>query len=254
VLLGPLLPLGADLTNSTLMPRLSIPGLPIIATIGLCFLAVVTPAYSAKSPERLNFQYWLDGDAGRAQWLALPDSGSLPASLRKAAKFQSDERPFPWSRTRTFAAPAPRLNLASPIFTIQQSAVGNGKHAYRMTLLSERNAPEATVMFPPGSGIESVSMDGVPIPPEDQPRLGGRLALSAYLNGWTAYRCDTMPPNGVTLSFTLPVGKPVTVFVVDKSFGLPADGKFLLAARPSTATASQDGDVTLVTRRVELIP
>lgn len=254
VLLSPLLPLGADLTNSTLMPRLSIPGLPIIATIGLCFLAVVTPAYSAKSPERLNFQYWLDGDAGRAQWLALPDSGSLPASVRKSAKFQSDERPFPWSRTRTFAARAPRLNLASPIFTIQQSAVGNGKHAYRMTLLSERDAPQAAVLFPPGSGIESVTMDGVPIPPEDQPRLGGRPALSAYLNGWTAYSCDTMPPNGVTLSFTLPVGKPVTVFVVDKSFGLPADGKFLLTARPGTATASQDGDVTLVTRRVELIP
>jgi Peptidase family M28 len=253
-LLAPLLPLGADLANSTLMPRLSIPGLPIIATIALCFLAAVTPAYSAKSPERLNFQYWLDGDAGRAQWLAVPDSGSLPAQVRKAAKFQSDGKPFPWSRTRTFAARAPRLNLASPIFTIQQTSVTGGEHGYRMTLLSERGAPEASVLFPPGSGIASVTMDGVPIASETEPRPGGRPSLSAYLNGWTAYTCDTMPPNGVTLSFTLPVGKPVTVFVIDKSFGLPADGKFLLSARPKTATASQDGDLTLVSRRVELIP
>ncbi|HTU36258.1 MAG TPA: M28 family peptidase [Candidatus Acidoferrum sp.] len=253
VLLAPLLPLGADLTNSTLMPRLSIPGLPVIATIALCFLAALAPAYSAKSPERLNFQYWFDGDTGRAQWLAVPGSGSLPAPVRKAAKFQADGQPFPWTRARTFAARAPRLNLAPPIFTIQRSSVENGNHAYQMMLLSERGAPEAAVMFPPGSGIESVSMDGVPIASETEPRAG-RSAVSAYLNGWTSYDCVTMPPNGVTLSFTLPVGKPVTVFVVDKSFGLPADGKFLLASRPNTATTSQDGDVTIVSRRVELIP
>ncbi len=254
ILLAPLLPLGVDLTNATLMPRLSIPGLPVIATIGLCLLAAVTPAYSANSPERMNFRYWLDGDAGLAHWIALPASGSLPAQVRKAAKFDLDEKPFPWSRAKTFVARAPRLNLAPPIFTVQQSSVANGKHIYQMTLLSERGAPEAMVFFPPGSGIESVSMDGVPIAPETQPRPGGRPAISAYLNGWTAYECDTMPPNGVTLSFTLPVGKMVTVFVMDESFGLPADGKFLLAARPSTATPSQDGDVTLVSRRVELIP
>lgn len=254
VLLAPLLPLGADLTNATLMPRLSIPGLPVIATIALCFLAAVTPAFSAKSPERLNFQYLLDADAGRAQWLAFPDSGSLPPSVRKAAKFHSDTQTLPWSRRRMFSARAPQLNLAPPIFTIQQSSVENGKHLYRMTLLSQRGAHDVAVLFPPGSGIESVSMDGVPIASETDRRSGGRPAVSSYLNGWTWYDCDTLPPNGVTLSFTLPVGKPVTVFVADKSFGLPADGKFLLTARPNTATASQDGDVTLVGRHVELIP
>lgn len=153
-----------------------------------------------------------------------------------------------------FAARAPRLNLAPPIFTIQQSSVENGKHAYRMTLLSERGAREGALLFPPGSGIESVTMDGVPILSETEPRAGGRPPIASYLNGWTWYNCDTMPPNGVTVNFTLPVGKPVTVFVADKSFGLPADGKFLLAARPNTATASQDGDVTIVSRHVELIP
>lgn len=153
-----------------------------------------------------------------------------------------------------FSARAPQLNLAPPIFTIQQSSVENGKHLYRMTLLSQRGAHDVAVLFPPGSGIESVSMDGVPIASETDRRSGGRPAVSSYLNGWTWYDCDTLPPNGVTLSFTLPVGKPVTVFVADKSFGLPADGKFLLTARPNTATASQDGDVTLVSRHVELIP
>ena len=247
ILFAPLLPLGADLTNATLMPRLSIPGLPIIATIGLCFLAAVAPAFSAKSPERLNIDYWLDADAGRAQWIAVGDSGRLPGALRDAVKFQAGTSPFPWSRAKTFAARAPKLNLAPPIFTIQQSSADNGRRSYRMLLVSERDAPEAAVLFPPGSGIESVSMDGVPIVPEGQRE-------ARFLNHWAAYRCDTMPPNGVTLNFTLPVGKPVTVFVIDKTFKLPDEGKSLLAARPATATPSQDGDVTLVSRRVELLP
>lgn len=247
VILAPLLPLGVDLQNATLLPRLGTPGLPILAALAMCLLAAVMPAFSAKAPERLNIEYWLDGDSGRAEWLALPDSGRLPSSLRHAAKFEEDRGPFPWSRRTAFAVNAPRLDLAPPTFTIQQSYVLNGRHAYQTLLLSERGAPEETVLFPPNSGIDSVRMEGVPIQPESERELG-------FLNGWTAYGCKTMPPNGVTLSFTLPRGNPVVVFVLDKTYKLPDEGKLLLQARPLTATPSQDGDVTLVSRRVELIP
>jgi Peptidase family M28 len=247
VIFAPLLPLGVDLQNATLLPRLSIPGLPIAAALGASLLAAVMPAFSAKAPERLNIEYWLDGDSGRAEWLALPDSGRLPPSLRRAAKFEEDRGPFPWSRRTAFAVNAPRLDLAPPTFTIQQSSVSSGRRAYQTLLLSERGAPEETVLFPPNSGIDSVRMEGVAIPPESEREL-------RVLNGWTAYGCKTMPPNGVTLSFTLPEGKPVVVFVMDKTYKVPDQAKFLLEARPLTATPSQDGDVTLVSRRVELIP
>jgi hypothetical protein len=90
-------------------------------------------------------------------------------------------------------------------------------------------------------------MEGVPIKAVSE-------RVRRYLNGWSVYGCDTMPTSGVSLSFTLPVGRPVVVYVVDKAYRLPNEGKFLLAARPVTATPSQDGDVTLVSRRVELIP
>jgi Peptidase family M28 len=246
VIFAPLLPLGVDLQNATLLPRLATPGLPIFAALVLCFLAALAPAFSAKAPERLNLEYWLDGDAGRAEWLAFPDSGKLPSSLAHAAKFEGDSGPFPWGKKNAFAAHAPKLDLAPPTFTIQQSSVANGRRAYQTLLLSERGASEEIVFFPPDSGIDSVRMEGVPIPPESRRER-------EFLNGWTAYACETMPPNGVTLSFTLPVGKPVVVFALDKT-RFPDEGKFLLQARPVTATSSQDGDVTLVSRRVELIP
>jgi hypothetical protein len=63
-----------------------------------------------------------------------------------------------------------------------------------------------------------------------------------------------MPSKGVEISFTLPPGKPFEVYAADQTFGLPLEGMFLLKSRPLTATPSQDGDVTVVSRRVQLIP
>jgi hypothetical protein len=56
------------------------------------------------------------------------------------------------------------------------------------------------------------------------------------------------------MTFTLPVGKSLEVYALDASYGLPREGRFLLQSRPLIATASQDGDVTIVSRHVELNP
>jgi hypothetical protein len=63
-----------------------------------------------------------------------------------------------------------------------------------------------------------------------------------------------MPAAGIEIRFSLPEGKPVEVYAVDESYGLPEEGKFLLKSRPLTATPSQEGDVTVVTRTVQLNP
>jgi hypothetical protein len=63
-----------------------------------------------------------------------------------------------------------------------------------------------------------------------------------------------MPEAGIEVSFSVPLGKSVEVSAVDQSYGLPPEGAFLANSRPLTATPSQNGDVTLVTRRVQLLP
>jgi hypothetical protein len=63
-----------------------------------------------------------------------------------------------------------------------------------------------------------------------------------------------MPAKGIEMRFTLPAGKPVEVYALDESYGLPLEGLFLQKARPLTATPSQDGDLTVVSRRVQLLP
>jgi hypothetical protein len=103
------------------------------------------------------------------------------------------------------------------------------------------------VFFPPDSGVESVRMEDEPIATESE-------RVRRYLNGWIVYDCLTVRAKGMVLSFTLPTGKSVAVYTLDESYGLPAEGAFLAKSRPLTATTSGDGDISLVSRRVELIP
>jgi hypothetical protein len=221
---------------------------PIVVTFAACFLSIAIPGYSAKAPERMNLEYWKDADTGKSQWIVQPASGRLPESIGVEAMFQyADEGPFPWDPSTAFLAAAPRLAIAAPTFTILQSTREGNRQVYRALLRSERGAPEALALFPPGADAEMVQMNGEPVDNES-PRL------QRSLGGWSMYRCLTMPAEGVQVSFTLPVGKPLTIFAVDASYGLPPEGRFLLRARPPTATPSQEGDVTIVSRHVLLNP
>jgi hypothetical protein len=248
LLLTPLIPLCADLRNASGLPALAVPGIPVVLTLAAAFVAAVVPAFSAKAPERVNIEYWQDADSGKGQWIIHPDSGRLPEPIRLAAKFHPVEHgAFPWNQQRAFLADAPNLNVAPPTFTILDSSEVNGKRTYRALLRSERGATQAMVFFPPNSGIEDVRAEDLPLPPES-----GRVRN--YLNGWSIFNCVTMTAKGIAISFTLTEGKPIEVYAIDQTFRLPDEGNFLLKSRPLTATPSQDGDVTLVSRRVQLNP
>jgi hypothetical protein len=209
---------------------------------------VVVPAYSAKSPERVNIEFSQDADTGNAQWIVQPASGRLPEPIRLAATFRSADRgAFPWDTRPAFLSDAPHLELPPPTFTILESSEGDGRRNYRALLRSERGAPFTAVFFPPASGVESVRIGGQPLPPATQ-------GIRNYFNGWAAYACPAMPAGGIEVSFSVPLGKTVELSAADQSYGLPPDGMFLVNSRPLTATPSQNGDVTIVRRRVQLLP
>jgi hypothetical protein len=247
LLLTPLAPLCADLRGIAGLRGLIFPWVPILATGLAAFVAIVAPPYSAKAPERVNIEYSQDADSGASQWIVQPNSGRLSEPVRMAANFRRTDRAFPWDPRVAFVANAQHLNLAAPTFTILEASQGNGKRNYRALLRSERGAPYAAVLFPPGSQVESVSIEGHPVPPETQ-------GVRDYFGGWQMYACPAMPAGGVEVSFAVPPGKSFEVSAADQSYGLPPEGTFLLNSRPLTATPSQNGDVTIVTRRIQFFP
>jgi len=248
LLVMPLVPLCAELRQIGGLGGFAVRWSPLLAVGLAAFAAAVVPAYSAKSPERVNYEYALDADSGMARWIVESQSGRLQQPIQLAGSFERTlHGAFPWDDSARYVADAPHLDLSAPTFTILGSFVQGNRRRYTALLQSERGAPDAAVLFPPGAGVQSVRMQGQPLLPESQ-------RVIQYLNGWTGYSCPTMPTAGINMSFTLPVGKMVEVTAVDRSYGLPSVGAFLVNALPLTATPSQNGDVTLVSRRVQLFP
>jgi hypothetical protein len=241
-------PLCFDLQNVPGLRGVAFFWTPIIVAFAAAFTTVIIPGYSATAPERMNIAYWKDADTGKSQWIVESASGQLPEAIRVAATFQRDEKgPFPWDAGPAFLAAAPGLNAAAPTLTVLRSTREGSRQNYRVLLRSERGASEAMAVFPPGANAAEVRMNGQPVD-----NSSGRLRRA--LGGWAVYRCPTMPAEGVEMAFALPIGEPLEVYALDVSYGLPGAGRFLLQARPLTATASQDGDVTIVSRHVELNP
>jgi Peptidase family M28 len=249
LLFTPVAPLCSDLTGLPGLRGLAVPWIPVLLTALFLFAAIVAPLYSAKAPERVSFQYVVDADSGAANWVVEPDSGHLPEPIRLAAKFRRvDKGFFPWDTRPAFFAEAPHTNLAAPTFTVLESSENGGRRTFRTLLRSEREAPVAALLFPPGADVESVSVGGIP-----QRAQSGRVRAYHHHN-WSVYSFAAMPDGGIEISFSVPRGKAIEVSALDESNDLPPEGAFLLHARPLTATPSQSGDVTVVTRRVQLLP
>jgi Peptidase family M28 len=248
LLLSPLAPLFADVQRERGLSLLALPWLAGAAMLLASFAAIVAPAFSGKAPEHVNLQYVQEADSGNSQWVVYPASGHLPEPIRLATNFRGQEGgAYPWITDPAFFAAAPHVEEAPPTFTILESSELPAKRRYRTLLRSERGASEAIVMFPPNSRIESVIVADEPV--QAQPEK-----VRQYQNGWYAYDFFAMPGKGVEMSFSLPVGKPVEVWVLDVTYALPLEGMFLLKSRPLTATPFTEGDCTIASRRVQLLP
>lgn len=224
----------------------------VVAGVGIAATAVASqqPVYTEDSPQRLNFEYWLDADSGKAEWHALPDSGALPTAVQAAAAFALRDAPLlPWHGRKVWQAEAPPLELAPPQFEILSHEAAASGVRYTARLRSARGASMASVCFAPNAGVSAFVIGGYAMPAESE-RV--RSVIESRRRGWRCYEDDTMAPDGVMLSFELAAKGPVELIVLDRSDGLPAAGDKLLKARPANATRSQDGDVTKVVRRMRI--
>jgi Peptidase family M28 len=211
-------------------------------------ITVLLPTYSTRWPQRMNVEYWLDADAGKAHWWTQTASQHLPGAMAEAVKFDPTPRDrFPGYPLQGFFADAQALKLSAPELTPVVVADAASAAHIELLLRSTRGAPTGFVVFPAEAHIQSVVL-ATPSGPL-------RAKLHTLRNGSTVLLAPGMPATG--LRFGIDVAAPLMVQVFDENYALPdelADGKLLQRARPQTATSSQDGDVTVVQRTVHLDP
>jgi hypothetical protein len=251
---GFLLPL---LANATRPARQRLTWLTAATIFGAIFVTVLLPSYSVSRPQRVNVEYWIDGDSGRAHWWVHAASLRLPGAMGETLKFDPVPRErFPGYPLQGFFAEAPALKLAPPELTqidaspAHDSPSAHGASPVHLELLvrSVRGAPVAFVVFPASANIHGIEV-ATPAGPL-------RVKLHQLRNGGTVLQAPGIPEAGLRFAIDAP-GTPMTVQVFDESYELPAalpDGRRLQQARPKNATSSQDGDVTVVQRTVHLDP
>ncbi|HVR98758.1 MAG TPA: M28 family peptidase [Thermoanaerobaculia bacterium] len=214
-----------------------------IASVGL---ALATPQVTPDSPRGLVFQFHQDGDTGKARWLAR--GTPLPETVRQAARFQPQPGPaFPWSppMSRAFAAPAPTIGAPGPELRVMQQGTAGGKRVVRLRLISSRGARSATLVIPKAAGLESLKIDGFPV-------LEPGAANQGPAFDYRFFAHLTLPGGGAEIEAVLGSAAPTDWYVMDSSPGLPPGGETLQQARPKTTVTFQDGDVTMISRKVRI--
>lgn len=105
---------------------------------------------------------------------------------------------------------------------------------------------EVAVVVPKAANLISVTVDGATVPLEASERREGPQRDFQVIGSVTT------PPEGVEVVLVLGKTEPFDGFVYDLSAGLPPAADALLRARPASAVAFQDGDTTVLTRKVRL--
>jgi hypothetical protein len=214
--------------------------------------ARVSPPFSPASPHDLIVLAHEDALSGETRFV-LRGAPPYPPAMLQAAPFGRQPVPaFPWTPPvfRSFVAPAPRLNAPGPELAVLADSVVDGKRHLRLRLTSRRGAPVGTVLIPPEAKVESVQVDGETLPMG----FGGKpgAARRPPQRGWQNVIYHTLPPQGGVLDIVLDATPPTDWYVFDRSYDLPPSAQALVAARPKTVAALQDGDGTLVSRKVRI--
>ncbi|MFL6196693.1 MAG: M28 family peptidase [Thermoanaerobaculia bacterium] len=222
----------------------------LAAAVLLAVMVLVTPSSSPESPRMLNVTAHEDAAAAESRWV-VRSAPPFPPAMRQAAGFgQQPVQAYPWvpAMARAFVAPATPLGLEGPGLAVLADGVVAGKRHLRLRLTSPRGAPGATVFIPAAAKPELVRIDGQLAFGEGQ---GGRRPPGPPRD-WQAVTNLTLPPGGCDLEVVLGSTVPADWYVADRSRGLPASAQPLRAARPKDAVPIQDGDGTVVSRKVRI--
>jgi hypothetical protein len=226
--------------------------LTALALAVVCLVwARVSPPFSPASPHDVVILAHEDALSGETR-LVVRGAPPFPPAMRQAAAFGPQPvPPFPWTPPvfRSFVAPVARLNAPGPELAVLADSVVGGKRHLRLRLTSPRGARVGTVIISPKAMLESMQVDGETVPMGGGGKPGAPPRPQRW---WQTITYHTLPSQGAVLDVVLGATEPLDWYVVDRTYDLPASAQALAAARPKSAAPLQDGDGTLVSRKVTI--
>lgn len=209
--------------------------------VGVVF-AARAPAFSELRPQRFSFVHLVtmrDGVHQGSSWIiGRSPLAPLPASLQEWDFEPVSVALLPYVGSSPVSTPAPSTPALPPqVEVLSDIADGSsrvvdirlvaGEPFERLTLTVPRRVGSARLVVPStGADIQLI---------EGEPR-----------DGHGTFICHGFGCDGLELELRLSVTEGFQLGIMSQRSGLPEAGSSLLAARPTTAVPSQDGDVSVV--------
>jgi len=238
LLSAPLIPL---LRSPMLGNRWTFPGL--IATLGISFFVVagLESGFDKDHRQPNHLLYVLNGSTQRAIWAsadARPDKWTEQFFGEKA-KGRALSEPFPFSRKLYLQADAPIAPWIPPEARVVEDLAANGVRRLRLHLTSLRGAPRI-----------SLQIDA----PVLRASVGGKTLASKRSADYSEKRWGLLflapPDDGIEVVIETASSGPLTVQVMDESYGLPefADSSYTARSAGMMPAPYFRSDFSLVTR------
>jgi hypothetical protein len=208
-------------------------------------MAVREPAYTPDRPRTLNFTLYDDGESPltwQAGFVGKPDTEWLAA-----ARFSSEPvafRQFGVIDTRGYLRPSAEERLPAPTFAVNTDIVRDGLRVVEASIHTSREGAGLGIVIPGDSGIRSVVVNN-----QELLASADRRAQPVLLRFW-GFVAASLP---VTITFD--PAKPATISLIERG-PLPDmhETQALRSARPAAASPAHQGDVAVVSRRIDLGP
>jgi hypothetical protein len=224
-----------------------LPAILDVAVVMLLAAGMLTVKTRRDQPVGVSLAYAVDSDSSRAWFTGFGNAPSGRAwvgkGLREAGSGQRDGDLPRWL-TRGFSSQttvaAPFTSVAAPSATVSRDTVGPGG---RSVTLRVRAAPGTLAIYlAQDSGVASVSVDGK------------TLSTRRYRRPFQWPLEYTAPPDsGFLITLGITAGAQPTIGLMALMDTIPPLAGFQVPRRPAGILPYQNGDVTLVYRRLHLL-
>lgn len=226
------------------------PVVALAAAVVAALVASVTPAFSSTVKQRANVVFrqddgrddarvFVDTSWGPARW------GEAPLAMKNAltdgGRIARQEVTYPWASAPALVVDAPRIDQPFPDLVVRTTSIETDRRRVRVHVKSLRGAPTLGIRLPTGRKVE-ISV----CPPL---KTGPECAQATPRFGVVAFK--GLPKDGMDIELVAMGGPdPISIELFDRSYDAPKGSiaAHVVSSRPPEATASQDGDVTLLSK------